>query len=231
MKTGWTKIGALCLTLLFGSTVQAVTISLEDLVGGESITAGDKVFSDWVFDDSLGLEPDLANIQVTSLDDGDLDPGPGLSYDFGQELTLDSFADLDVSWGFTVTPADGLLIKDVSLSRGGFCSGCTDSGWAIIQDIYSPGGDLLGSLFDEWDWLDGVNHSDGVYSLDFAGQTSLWVETNVFLWTYGDEESHGLSSIEQRFSQELVTVPEPGTLALFGVGLLGIAASRRRRRH
>ena len=128
MKTGYKQLAALLLAIVFVGPVQAEAVSLADLLGGQTITAGDKEFSDWAVWINDAYPGDLADpgpVVVSSLDDGGLDPGPGLSYAFNGALDLtgvvDDFAYLDFGWSYVVTPADGLLIKDVSMGRAGGC--------------------------------------------------------------------------------------------------------------
>ncbi len=146
MNTGCKQLAALLLAIVFVGPVQAETVSLADLLGGQTITAGDKEFSGWelLFYDASDptIDPNLANVMVTSLDDGDLDPGPGLNFNFGSEFSFngdDFLAYADVMFGFWVTPlVDDLLIKDVSLITQGSISSNTDSddGWLVVEDVY-----------------------------------------------------------------------------------------------
>ena len=80
MKKFLGSLTALALVFAAGNT-QAVLLS--DLVAGQTITAGDKVFDEWdaFWFTSDFSDIDLANIDVVALEDGDLDPGPGLRFD------------------------------------------------------------------------------------------------------------------------------------------------------
>ncbi|MDP1535524.1 MAG: hypothetical protein Q8L92_18260, partial [Rubrivivax sp.] len=75
----------LTLALLLGSGAQAVSISLFDLLQpGGSIIAGDKLMDNWSLtfqDKSDGTLVNTNNILVTALNDGGMDPGPGLQFD------------------------------------------------------------------------------------------------------------------------------------------------------
>ena len=117
-------------------TAQAIPLSVL-LDDSETITAGDKQFSGFELmynaasDDSI--DPDLADVMVTSLG-GDLDPGPGLHFDFGDEFNFNGDASADVMIGFWVTVLDpDLLITDVSLITEGLIGSNTYSndGWMV----------------------------------------------------------------------------------------------------
>jgi hypothetical protein len=74
---------ALALAVAAGGA-QAIPLS-ELLRPGGSITAGDKLFDNWsvIFQDSstAGRVVNTTNIDVSALNDGGLNPGPGLKFD------------------------------------------------------------------------------------------------------------------------------------------------------
>lgn len=233
---------AVAIGLGLASGAQAVPLS--DLIGGQTIQAGDKLFDQWelLFLEASdpGLLPDLANIDVTALDDGGLDPGPGLQFSvMNGALDVegdDIFAFIDLEFGFRVTPLNaGLRVSDNSLAITDAIvdfdeDGSNNLGAAIQEWVYDmPGGTLLGEKFVTFDILDDVLTDDINDSAEFAPQASIWVVKDVFVWSEQSGDIASLTGFSQRFSQTPVTVAEPGILALLVPGLIGVWYSRRRR--
>lgn len=246
MKASIKYLGALALTLVV-SSAQAVPLS--ELLAGGSITAGDKVFDEWrliseVYSDAA-LTVNPANIEVTPLNDGGMDPGPGLSFTVGDEFSVAGdglYAFIDYMFGFRVTAPAGVLIKDNSLVLGSTIlvtppdALFRDKG-VVIQEFVGTTPDLVEvpgdtSLPDlavkevEFSDLEGVITDIPSDSAAFAPHSVIYVSKDILVWASGIDESATLTGFSQRFSQ--TTVPEPGVLALVGVGLMGVWNSRRR---
>lgn len=243
MKTFTKVLGGLVAAFALTLPAQAATFTLEQLLAGQSITAGDKLFDRWSLmgdgftasDDTRTF--DAAKIEVTSLDDGGDNPGPGLSFSvLDDELSVtgdDIYAFVDLMFGFraSVLPGFDKQIKDNSLAlTGGSVTTEGDNGFYINETIGTgPGLDDLGEKGVEFSWLD----PDGLISkltdsAEFAPQNEVWVTKNIAVWATGSRETASLRGFEQRFSQQ--NVPEPGTLALVALALAGAGIAARRRR-
>ena len=221
-------VGALALA---SGSAQATLITLDQLFAGATITAGDKLFSNFFEEVNSGSKVvDTTLIDVTPLNDGGLDPGPGLKFTALQDtmsgvgalaVTGGDFIDFRFSFDVTVL-APGLLIKDNSLSfmpdvSGGGSASIDETvfefftGPSIGTKSVFADGEFGGVLFDEIDIT--------------PPRTTIFVEKDIFVDSFfGDAE---ILMFTQRFSQ--VRVPEPGTLALFGLGLVGLGFMRRRK--
>jgi len=251
MKRLLTTLGAVGLVLVAAGAAQA--ISLTDLLAGGSITAGDKVFDQWrVISETntadLLWTLDTDNVTVTALNDGGLDPGPGLQFDIlNDELSvsgndLDPYQFIDYWFGFRVTAAPGYLIEDNTLTLlGASRTGIGDNGVYIDEyvatdpslvdpDPFFPNPDLA-TKHVEFSYLDpAYGGPGGITSLTdaaaFAPHSQIYVSKNLFVWADLSNETAVLRGFSQRFSQ--TPIPEPSTWLLMGLGLVGLMGVGRK---
>lgn len=224
--------------LFAAGTTQATTLDV--LLNGGTITAGDKLFDNWrllFYGSGDGRNFNAANIDVQPLNDGGLDPGPGLSFGVSNnELSVTGdgiYNYVDLKFGFRASVLDPLLlIKDNSLNlTGGVVTNSGDNGMYIHEDIGTAlGGNDLGTKQVEFSWLDGTGLIQNLTdSASFVPHSEIWVTKNILVWSVDDTDTASLNGFGQRFSQTSEVIPEPATLALTALGLVGLAAMRRRK--
>ncbi|MCP4209841.1 MAG: hypothetical protein GY764_00030 [Halieaceae bacterium] len=233
-------LGAALLLSTGAASVHAAPImgptTLDELLSGETIQAGNMLFSDFVVDHWMDLayfteDADYTQIDVTPLNDGGMDPGPGLLFEFNNVLSVAGFTDLvelaefiDFEFSFTATSQSQLHpIKDVSLE--------------MVGELVNPTDPVSGAFVEEWvgglvdpiafltrEVSQSVDQSGESTSADFGPSQSIRVTKDILVAAEVDGQTSTVVSVEQRFS----LVPTPATSLLFGLGL-AIAGFLRRR--
>ena len=168
---------------------------------GNTCTVGDKTFS------GFSYSPDGFNVPATNVGVGPATTiNPGVLFNaLWQNATA---APLDAVIVFTVTAPAATPITDAELQLDGVVGSVLDVESLSNGVVLSSGDNLL--------------HS----SAPFAAVTSLVVHDDV-----GVNPGGAISSIDKQFSQSTaVTTPEPASLAILGISLLGMGAACRRRR-
>jgi hypothetical protein len=221
------------------SAAQAATVSFDTLLGGDTLTAGDKTFSnfnvDFVDFFGSGFEPDPTQIDVETLDDGGMDPGPGLRFIFNDQMTVAGTGLLDYinyTISFQVIAADPFRIKDNSLALDATLANEFDNvGAYVLEKVFAPGADTANDTpivekDAELSFLAGSGVTEDLTdSAAFSPMLSILVTKNILVSALGDGEAVTVNTIEQRFSQ---TVPVPATALLLALGLTGVSVARRR---
>jgi hypothetical protein len=214
---------------------------LTDLLNGQSITAGDKLFDQWEVLDQFSSDLNFTavntdNIDVTALNDGGLNPGPGLRFDILNDEFLvegdDIYAYLDFMFGFQVTVLDpSLLVKDNSLylTDGTLSNPSSLASMFIAENIYADVTltDLLGDKNVEFSEVNGIQTVKTFDSAAFNPRNSIYVTKNILIEALDIGESANLKSFEQRFSQ-ITRVPEPAALWMLATGVVMIGVRRKR---
>lgn len=228
------------LVLCSGSRIEAAVITtgcaaatsctLDELFGGGTIQANTLLFSNFALIASSSTDnlPDPLLMTVTGRDDGGANPGPGLLYDFGTQLTVASGGSQNFLFQFTFTVADTLgraIIRDHSLELLDFVNagqpGSTFgqlNGTDTLQGGVALGQTMVSSVINEGA---GVNVLIPFDQILFLPQSTIDVLTDLNAMT---QDQIGVESIEQRFS---LVIPEPETIGVVGLALVGFGLLRR----
>lgn len=188
-------------------------ISLASLTNGGDLIVGDKEFSNF----AISGDPGASNIFVEGIEEHGNDYGIQFQGGF---FSMNGSMDVVLSYQVTVTNSAN-LISGANLSFNGFEFG--SNGVAeVTEQVLTNTSDLYGQME--------VYASPGsnVLSTSLAinpPQPQLNLDKDVFTYSIGLSFA-SISTINQSYMQ----VPEPSTVALVGMGLVGVLALRRRRR-
>ncbi|MBN2293621.1 MAG: hypothetical protein JXM70_14425 [Pirellulales bacterium] len=220
------------LTIVFCSPVFAETKLLIDLIGGETITSGDKLFDEFSYVPT-GDMPAASLVAVTTITDTFGNFGISFSGNFVDHFSSPGGSDALIR--FRVTALDeNKLISDVHLA--GNPHAVDDASMEVVESFL--GSDPSGNGGPEvklsiYHITAGTNPSGNerlVDSLVFDKlYRSILVQKDIAALALNDNALASLSFVDQTFSQ--VTIPEPTSIVFLisGVGLIACCVRRRKR--
>jgi len=218
-------VGLLVVGVMLAPASASVSYTLDQLLTGQTIEIGDKVFGNWtpwsiIATDGAGTPnsiqiPDAANVLVTATEksatvvclswQGFIGVGP-------DDL-------LDIIWEYDVWQKNGAAtIEDMSVNLSGFGTTAAPAKIQLSETLTEMGTNNLLAA--------GLVTENSPYAESWTPPVAgVHVVKNLGMAGFANGTAH-VSEIEQCFSQ----VPEASSFALFGLGLAGLGLFRRFRK-
>lgn len=213
MTITWRIFLALSVCICATTNVRAATIKLSELLGGDTVMSGDKLFSEFEYN-ATGDMPSAEDVNVITIQDVDGNYGVRIQGGF-----------IDHVGG---SASDALITYKVTATDPGF----EISAAHLVANLVNPDGGFgsiaetfLPDKSDPNDVLYVSTDTSLVDSIKFMPpQESFMVQKNILL--DAGTKAVTMSFVDQTYSQ----VPEPMSFILALAGIIGIVGLRRRTR-
>lgn len=230
-----TLASSLVFTLGIGlGTAHAVTIpacwagagcDIESILD-EALPIGDALIT-FTYTGSRGIDPDFSSLILTPLDDGGLEPGPGVHFGWlSADLPmLTSVGTAGYSIDYSVEAPAGEFIKDLGVRITGFDFFGTGEADVTNDDVAVACANLGGV-----DCVRGPHTGTDPVSVDLGAPVATYAGTiYVDLQNHAVGDTSRIDSWDVRFSQSTPT-PEPSASLVFATGFTVFALANRKRR-